>query len=628
MSLTKGTVARAAAHLNSDVDYPRRKHYYEVQQILKEDWAEELEMVWIQIKNKDAVVDAVGQLETFPMTMSQLQDTRIGQLLQTIRHKVDAPLQKRIRSVIKAWQKLLSPEFASLSVIPLKCTESAVHPSVLSTKADVRNTFTTPTKVLNRENSRNVSQRFVTSFVSSDLPVDQRNSPSGTFPEVTPRPLKRGYSSSTDLSDTFIHNQSPAASNSSELPPSTKVTPPSKRLKPHAIESPQVSLSSSKSQSQTVPASLVNGGRHTDTAVNIQNAVRSTNSFLGKSNVSAIPPRNLCDKSHTPATPSKEDKSYIAMRLAKVKSTAELVQAAGDCIDSATADRILTNQICKEADPPRPSIVSQLIKPRHVKAIPALTPGRTVSQSRGLCSTAPRPSIPTHPVEHSLSMPAFTEKSGSKAETTNKNVVASKCCTEATSTYSPPVWRNAGEPSLSTNGKSRVPTRPNQASDVERTLVDTDSDTQKCKEKNRKKKHKHRHKHYHPDETIHRVDRHSTVNTPPVTNHLDDWPTLPPLPKRIDWHSLEGSVSQTNEKGSHDNNNLVNHLLFGEWPGVNRTFDDEGNLRLPTELYSLTIDDQYLHVLPWVDLVGSKRQFFPPSSTQDLDQLTDLPEPW
>ncbi|KAA3673453.1 uncharacterized protein DEA37_0003849 [Paragonimus westermani] len=35
MSLTKGTVARVAAHLNSDVEYPRRKHYYEGQQRLK-----------------------------------------------------------------------------------------------------------------------------------------------------------------------------------------------------------------------------------------------------------------------------------------------------------------------------------------------------------------------------------------------------------------------------------------------------------------------------------------------------------------------------------------------------------------------------------------------------------------
>ncbi|KAF5396332.1 hypothetical protein PHET_10941 [Paragonimus heterotremus] len=560
------------------------------------------------------------------MTMSQLQDTRIGQLLQTIRHKVDVPLQKRIRSVIKAWQKLLSPEFASLSVIPLKCTESAAPPSLLSTKADVHNTFTTPTKLLNRENSRNVSQRFVTSFVSSDLPVDQRNSPSGTFLESTPRSLKRGYSS-TNLSETFIHNPSSAASNSSELPLFTKVTPPSKRLKPHAIESPQVSLCSSKSQSQTVSTSLVNGSRHQDTTVNIQNAVQSTNSLLGKSSVSAIPSRNLCDKSHTPATLSKEDKSHIAVRLAKVKSTAELVQAAGDCIDSATADRILTNQICKEADPPRPSIVSQLIKPRHVKVTPVLTPGRTVSQSRGLCQTALRPSILTHPMEHS-STPAFNEKSSSKTESAYKNVVASKSCTEATSIYSPPVWPNAGEPSFSTNEKSRLPTRPSQVSDVDRARVDTDSDTQKRKEKSRKKKHKHRHKHYHPDETNYRTDRHPTVNTPPVTNHLDDWPTLPPLPNRIDWHSLENSVSQTNENISHDNDSLVNHLLFGEWPGVNRTFDDEGNLRLPTELYSLTIDDQYLHVLPWVDLVGSKRHFFPPSSIQDLDQLTDLPEPW
>ncbi|KAF6778519.1 hypothetical protein AHF37_01922 [Paragonimus kellicotti] len=580
------------------------------------------------IKNKDAVLDAVGQLETFPMTMSQLQDTRIGQLLQTIRHKVDVPLQKRIRSVIKAWQKLLSPEFASLSVIPLKCTESAAPSSLLSTKADVHNTFTTPTKLLSRENSRNVSQRFVTSFVPSDLPVDQRNSPLGTFPQTTPRSLKRGYSSSTNLSDTSTHNQSPAASNSSELPPFTKVTPPSKRLKPHAIESPQVSLCSSKSQSQTVPTSLVNGSRNSDTVVNIQNAVKSTNSFLGKSDVSSIPSRNLCDKSRTPVTVSKEDKSHIAMRLAKVKSTAELVQAAGDCIDSATADRILTNQICKEPDPPRPSIVSQLIKPRHAKAIPVLTPGRTVSQSRGLCPTALRPFIPTHTVEQSLSTPAFNEKSSSKTEPTNKNVTVSKSCTEVTSTYSPPVWSNADEQSFSTNEKSRFPTRPSQAGDIERALVDTDSDTQKCKEKSRKKKHKHRHKHYHPDETSYKTDRHPTVNTPPVTNHLDDWPTLPPLPNRIDWHSLESSVSQTNEGCSHDNNNLVNHLLFGEWPGVNRTFDDEGNLRLPTELYSLTIDDQYLHVLPWVDLVGSKRHFFPPSSTQDLDQLTDLPEPW
>ncbi|KAK4474585.1 hypothetical protein MN116_001725, partial [Schistosoma mekongi] len=78
------------------------------------------------VTDLNAVYDVIGRLENFPMTMIQLQDTRIGQLLQTIRHKVDPSLQKRIRLIIKAWQKLLSSEYSHQFVIPIKTPDKSI----------------------------------------------------------------------------------------------------------------------------------------------------------------------------------------------------------------------------------------------------------------------------------------------------------------------------------------------------------------------------------------------------------------------------------------------------------------------------------------------------------------------
>ncbi|TGZ59410.1 hypothetical protein CRM22_009103 [Opisthorchis felineus] len=548
------------------------------------------------ITNSDAVLDAVTQLETFPMTMGQLQDTRIGQLLQTIRHKVDTPLQKRIRFVIKAWQKLLSPEFACHSVIPLKCYAASHTPNQSSKGSDCQTSNGTPTKPSFRENMRN-SQHFLTS-APVNTSDSRSNSPVVNFSDTTTR-LKRPYHSLSGTTE-------PSAPITSFVTSHTEQpTTPSKRSRTQSNISPQPGT--------TKPTSclpLVNGTRSVVPISESFPSFRPATS-LGKTNTASIPLRDLGDQQSTEAQSQpkgdRQDTQNALHRLAKVKSTVELVQAAGDCIDSVTADRILTNRISKEPDPPRPSIVPQLAKTRQARTAPSTATSCKGSQPHDLRSSRP---FVRHVDRETVHKPP-SSISGPSSKPSLPAI-------SSTETFSPqshsaqPVDSVSSELLINGNnlGVPRV-----HGGDIERPQIDTDSDNQKSREKKRKKKRKHRHKHILVGPTVYN----------PVTNHLDDWPSLPALPAQIDWSSLDRPTSSNWESLSSIPDS-ADRLVSDVWPGINRTSDDEGNLRLLTDLYSLTIDDQYLHVLPWVDMIGFRRQFFP--SSDDLDQLTQMPDPW
>ncbi|THD23490.1 Mediator of RNA polymerase II transcription subunit 26 [Fasciola hepatica] len=576
------------------------------------------------ITNTEAVLDAVTQLELFPMTMTQLQDTRIGQLLQLIRHKVDPALQKRIRFVIKAWQKLLSPNFTANSVIPLKCAD--LGPSAT---ASPRVSVPKP-QHSNGTSLKSMYQEKPNSAHTTPAPAVLVDSPRAS----ESRGLKRTYLSASSL--TNLPNKASDSSNDNTDSPFTnqRAETPSKRFRyqQQSVPSPQVkpaTATATQIESHSSPKlSVVNGGRHIDIHLDSIPISKPSTPFLSKSNSMVGPQRPL--GSNSPQLPSRDGRATQAARLAKVKSTAELVQAAGDCIDSATADRILTNRINKEADPPRPSIVPQLTRTRQ--------PRNTSSSAHGAVNETQR-SRPT--------TPRSTRSGGLRVDTPARSTPANLDSRPAQINH---VSRqqDTATPSLTSLDTTRLTTGVSPSPDsghvpidhkleaVKRPVlsesepgaVDSDSDTQRSKHK-KHRKHKHRHKHRGDGSDSGRTHRHeqtsSKLTLPPITNNMNDWPQLPPLPSEIDWYNLDRPAERPAVPtiGVTD---TVTRLLSEPWPEVNRTVDDQGLLHLPTELYSLTLDDQYLHVLPWIDIVGHKRKFFPPDD--DLDQLTVLPDPW
>ncbi|KAK4467385.1 hypothetical protein MN116_008836 [Schistosoma mekongi] len=115
--------------------------------------------------------------------------------------------------------------------------------------------------------------------------------------------------------------------------------------------------------------------------------------------------------------------------------------------------------------------------------------------------------------------------------------------------------------------------------------------------------------------------QHETI-LPPVTNFMDDWPELPSLPEDIDWLSLDcSSITACN------NNSF--RIIGNKSPEkCTVSMEVEYACIFPTTLHSVMLDGQYLHVLPWVDMTGYKRHFFPSCSDQELSDLTIMPEPW
>ncbi|KAM7542382.1 hypothetical protein Aperf_G00000017997 [Anoplocephala perfoliata] len=78
-----------------------------------------------QVLDVASIERAVEELEMYPMTMDELKESGVAQVLQAIRHQLNNRLRKRVRFVIKAWQKLIDPGPAGVSVIPAQLR----HPS-------------------------------------------------------------------------------------------------------------------------------------------------------------------------------------------------------------------------------------------------------------------------------------------------------------------------------------------------------------------------------------------------------------------------------------------------------------------------------------------------------------------
>ncbi|VDM33998.1 unnamed protein product [Hydatigera taeniaeformis] len=439
------------------------------------------------------------------MSMLQLQETRVAQLLQTIRHQVGNPLQKRIRSVIKAWQKLLEPGSACATVIPLQ-----------------RNINTS-------NNNGSTATKF-----SSSTPNITNSSPSTQSSNGRSKILR-------NQSSINHHNQEPPT----KIPDRKKIS--STTALPNGC-------------SPKLPSSL--NGR--------------------VSVITDVP------------------------KLAKVKSTAELVQEAGGCIDSVTKDRILSNRIAKESDEfPRLVPLAAMRSSRKAKHPPSTLPSTTHHHQKSVSRNADRILPPPPPPPP------------------------------------PPVTQPSPQCNLS------IP--PTKSEIIAKFLEHAPSQMESPREtRSISSDHNSRHHHHHKEKRKHGKRRRENKEEgdgedaltepkqPPVTNHMDDWPTLSPLTEEVmreaaatwlrDYHS--GRTPSQTELGDVGR---VADLLQGTWEEVSASRGDNGCLEPMTALYSVDMgDDQLVHILPWTNLGDYKQTFFPPGSTtaSDLDRLIDLPEPW
>ncbi|VDD81361.1 unnamed protein product [Mesocestoides corti] len=434
------------------------------------------------------ITRAVEGLEVYPMSMLQLQETKVAQLLQTIRHQVDSPLQKRIRAIIKAWQKLLEPDSACATVIPLQrpCNPSNPISQTAAAKHSASNNRSSPRSNGQHKPPRNHS---VTNPLSSYQQAPSKPSPASSCPR------KKVFATSL--------NGSPRSINGRPLTTSTTEPP----------------------------------------------------------------------------------------KLAKVKSTAELIQAAGGCIDSVTKDRILSNRIAKESDE-YPRLVPQAIRSsRKAKNEPKQLPSaKSVPLAdRGV----PAPSPQRNP-------PISAAKSEMIAKFLEHSVV------DVAAPAATPRSHSAATPA------SVAP------------LPSCDPQKKHHHHSHRHAKEKRKHKRKYPDESD---EKPSTI---PITNRMDDWPELPPLTDDVLASAFEERHSgDTPSFADLVNLRNVGALLDGSWPEVSATRDDDNNLQPMTALYSVDMgDDQLVHILPWTNLSDYRQTFFPSGAVTDLDRLIDLPDPW
>ncbi|VDQ01924.1 unnamed protein product [Trichobilharzia regenti] len=545
---------------------------------------------YYRITDIDAVCDVIGRLENFPMTMNQLQDTRIGQLLQTIRHKVDIPLQKRIRLVIKAWQKLLSPDFSHPFVIPSKASDKSVNTPLKSngtpTKPHVHETSMLSTNAMKTSLPSQLKRPDIVSSNEACVRSTKRNLPDDSPDKTCDKTASKPRACQTQHSDNHNFNES-------------------KRQKSVDLSLPPRSVSK-LSHNNSPSVKILNGTRGTEPQDSrSQSNSDSPVSQLCTSATSRLPPlQSLC-----------KPRVINSARLSKVKSTAELVQEAGDCIDSATADRILTNRISKEVDPSRVSSLTQPTK-LHLSRTSSGPHQTSCNITVNNNEVTPLPKSSTFSDSKSHIEPEFIETSA----------LIDKSRIPVSDSFG--MTSHSGVTQTVAHDQNPLFTKNNENISNQPLIMNVNSEIQDSQKVKKKKKHKH-HKH-HSDILDESFGSHSKKSEnweeyrkhmPPVTNFMDDWPELPSLPAEIDFNSLDSSYVTTCDSTFSNNKE---HTLSPK----RRTKGTELDFISPTEVHSVSLGDQYLHILPWVDMIGYRRQFFPSSSDRELDELIKLPEPW
>ena len=487
-----------------------------------------------QVVDIAAITRAVDGLEIFPMSLLQLQETRVAQLLQNIRHQVENPLQKRIRNIIKAWQKLLEPEAACTTVIPL-----------------------------------------------------QRNLPTSTSANVITNNSNLSNGSASKLSSTSsLPTSSPSIQSTNG-----RLKPPRNHQLNHQPEPPSKPSNRKKKAPPPPPPPLPNGSSPKLPPVQNGRAFPSSSS-----------------------TTAQE-----APKLAKVKSTAELIREAGGCIDSVTKDRILSNRIAKESDEfPRLVPLAAMRSSRKSKQAEAPQKHQSKSAHRGVEPSLPPPAPPAPPPPPPLPPPPAPVLPKPASPTPVKSEMLTKSLERGPKRVASP----RELPVEHTNHHHRDKRKHTKRRKVDETGGDG------------VKKEEEEGGGGGGGEVKEDIGE---PLLPPVTNHMDDWPQLPQLTEELLEQAAETLIKdyrsgQTPSEAELADASRLNDLINAGWEGVSASRDDSGCLQPMTALYSVDLgeDDQLVHILPWANLDGYRQTFFPVGTTtlNDIDRLIDLPKPW
>ncbi|BHF69832.1 hypothetical protein SprV_0301287900 [Sparganum proliferum] len=547
------------------------------------------------------------------MSMVQLQETRIGQLLQAIRHKVELTLQKRIRAIIKAWQKLLLPGQAHTTIIP-RLVENRPLSSVNLTEHLICST-SSPSSINNS----------VSSSVNNldRIPADRVTSTTLRSSSV-PHAADERAGGTPDLS----HTRPSYPSDRAPLTPSKHADPDVvNRVLREPIPTPKTATTPSGANKHVL--SKANGSSHLVASPKLNGQTNSSSisrPLHTSARHSAGPPPDLSETtSHDRRAPTTTTTHH---RLAKVKSTAELIRAAEGCLDSVTVDRILSNRIAKESDePPRVVPPTAVRSARQPKNVPH---SASVSQiNKSATATAVGRSSGDVPTAKSEMMAKFLESTVMHHQQTEirtripelpASVGAGGSRVASTAPRSP-----------SAHESDKLVSTPQH---VDSAYSGDDLDAMKRQHKDRKR-HKHRGRHHDDAVGSDHVSRHhrkrTTTTAPPISNRMNEWPELPPLPSDVEMSTAAAAADDDmNAPTSPELRDIsnVDRLMSGSWLGVNSVLDGEQNPQPMTALYSVGLDeDNLVHVLPWVNLYDYQQTFFP-SDSNELERLSKLPDPW
>ncbi|KAM7542383.1 hypothetical protein Aperf_G00000017997 [Anoplocephala perfoliata] len=467
----------------------------------------------------------------YPMTMDELKESGVAQVLQAIRHQLNNRLRKRVRFVIKAWQKLIDPGPAGVSVIPAQLR----HPS--NGDNDSRSTNTV-------------------NGLPNPTPPDGANSSLAQNSNGGVKSQLKQPSWDTVSNNDCIHHESP-------------VRNPAKRIKTSE------SFASDRVPSPH-PPSLPNGR-------------------------SPKPPQENGRVSSGSAAP----------KLSKVKSTAELIQEAGLFIDPATKDRILSNRIAKESD--------EVI---HVAPLAAMRASR-------------RSRVQRQQEKQQQQQQQSQQQSRSRRKSVDRATHPSP------KSASVSILPTLAEESPSSKHSTRPPIPPIKLDRIH-SLIKQESNLSVSPDHN----HRHQHNHLHHKEKRKKPEPNECGGAvkweaeegdkKPLPNHMDDIPALPSLTDEMRHLQQENALVSYNSARTPDETELadlgrVDDLIQGSWEEVSASRDEEGNLHPMTEMYSVPLNQEdWMHILPWINMDGYRQTFFPPgfNTSEDIDRLIDLPEPW
>lgn len=591
------------------------------------------------------------------MTKALLQTTRIGKVLNDVRKLTCGLLPGRIKAIIRAWQVLLQESTRSDTiVIPCKAPQNGVSSrsaSPLITNSLTDNAGSTKSGIKrvngssvslsslgsaprekssprsnsgstglsnscverNNQHQTNCSPKKRQHALDNHLADGDSRSPPNKYPRLA-------VSDKKSLSQISVHSDHDATivkSDSGKSQPSTQVT--SGEVNAGGTSYPKLRIRFGGNGKTTAKSLIPNASNKTsgDSVINVISSptlnsiaksvqIPKKDIDAGGDTLSAVS-GSTNKSSRPPANPSY---------LPRVKSTAELLNQYGK--DMKVHKKIDILEMEREPDVV-PSVLPVAARPRRLRPGPtSSSKDRTKSNSSIVPSSQDLLGIDSPAVGSAFIMEKFL---ASAAETERDS------STYAVVNSSAAPGGHVTSPSISAPSQKVSPTSTSKPGGLSpKTKLDStydaksDSTTNEIigDESESRRKHKHKHKHKHKEKHKNRVNI-----THPVTNLMDQRPgPLPPLPD-VD----PAKYPYPHPRPVEVTEKTINRLLHDKWPGMNCSDQKDASDPVPyTEMYTIHLEsttndphDSTLHLLPWVELNGWRRQYFPDDALKLLDEF-------